>query len=345
MADFNQQAEFAAPNKGDLSYPWFVSADTTQSVLSWPDVIASIREAYSVPHGPTASPPRTVARGKGNWLRALTAAPPASRTMGAKIFGMGRSQKVNYLIALFSQEGGHLIGLVDASLVTAFRTAGTSAVAVDRMAPQGEAVLGLLGSGLEAQSHARAIAAVRPLKEVRVFSPTPARRDAFAEAFTRDTGIPCRAVATAREAISGASIAAAAARSFDEKPILLGEWLEPGTLVVSIGSTLPEQRELDSEAVRRADLIVCDTVEEVVEETGDMLVAKADGIEFEHKIVSLNDLLCGEADAEMAAARLPMFKSIGAGIQDIAVAELALNLAVAAGGAVRLEAGFLTKGM
>lgn len=339
------ELEGAGIGAGELAHPWFVSAKTTQSALDWPAVIACVREAYSVPHGPAASPPRTVARGEGTWLRSLTAAPPASSTMGAKIFGMGRNRHVNYLVALFSQECGHLVGLVDANLVTAFRTAATSAVAVDRLAPRGEAVLGLLGSGLEAQSHARAIAAVRPLREVRVFSPTPERRHAFAQAFEAETGVACRPVGSAQEAITGATIAVAAARSFDETPILLGQWLTEGMMVVSIGSTLPEQREIDSEVVRRADLIVCDAVEEVEEETGDMLAAKADGVAFQHKIISLNALLCGMADERAAAARLPMFKSVGAAIQDIAVAELALKKAVATGGAVRLPIGFLTKSM
>jgi ornithine cyclodeaminase/alanine dehydrogenase-like protein (mu-crystallin family) len=135
----------------------------------------------------------------------------------------------------------------------------------------------------------------------------------------------------------------AAARSHDETPILRGKWLRDGMLVVSIGSTLPEQREIDEEVVAGSDLIVCDICEEVIEETGDMLAAKAAGVEFEHKIISLNDLVSGQADDRAAAARRPMFKSVGAAIQDIVVAELVVEKALAAGLARSSGLEFLLK--
>ena len=155
----------APPVAGDVVHPVFVSAETSRRVLSFPDAIAALRAAYSVPHGPSASPPRVVARSDGTDVRALAASPPQSRDMGAKLFGFGHSKQVSYLIALFERETGALAALLDANLITAYRTAATSAVAVDRLAPAGEPVtLGVLGSGLEATMHVRAIAAVRPIR-------------------------------------------------------------------------------------------------------------------------------------------------------------------------------------
>ena len=327
----------------DLAHPLFVSAEASRQVLVFADVIAALRAAYAVPHGPLVSPPRVVTRGNGNWLRALAASPPGSRYMGAKIFGFGRAKSVSYLIALFEQQTGALAALVDANLLTAYRTAATSAVAVDRMAPSGPVALGVLGSGLEAQMHVRAIASIRPIRALRVFSPTAANREAFADLFSAELGIRCIAVANAEKAVDGATIVLAAARSHDETPVLRGRWLREGTLVVSIGSTLPEQREIDEDVVAACDLIVCDICEEVINETGDMLAAKAAGVAFEHKIVSLNDLMTGAAADRLAAARRPMFKSIGAAIQDIVVAELVVNKAVAAGLAQPTPLGFLMK--
>jgi len=333
----------AAQSVADRTYPLFVSAEASRQALVFTDVINALRAAYSVPHGPLVSPPRVVTRGHGNWMRALAASPPGSRYMGAKIFGSGRAKSVSYLIALFEQETGALAALVDAHLITAYRTAATSAVAVDRLAAAGPAVLGVLGSGLEAQMHARAIAGIRPIVSMRVFSPTAANREAFAANLGRELGIGCVAVGSAEEAVEGASIVVAAARSHDETPILRGRWLRAGMLVVSIGSTLPEQREIDEDVVAACDLIVCDAPEEVIAETGDMLAAKAAGVAFEHKIVSLNDLMTGAAADRAAKARRPMFKSIGAAIQDIVVAELVLNKAVAAGLAQATPLGFLMK--
>ena len=144
-------------------------------------------------------------------------------------------------------------------------------------------------------------------------------------------------------AVEGASIVLAAARSHDETPILRGRWLRDGMLVVSIGSTAPEQREIDEDVVAACDLIVCDVCEEVARETGDMLAASAAGVAFEHKMVSLNELMTGAAADRLAAAHRPMFKSIGAAIQDIVVAELAVSQAVAAGLAQATPLGFLMK--
>jgi alanine dehydrogenase len=323
--------------------PYFIPAAATRDVLAWDEMIARLRAAYSVPHGHKSSPPRVVARGDSTWIRSLTGVPPGSRFMGSKLFGMSRDRHVNYLITLIDQETCAVAALVDANHVTAFRTGATSAVAVQRLAKAGPAVLSVLGSGSEADSHVRAIARVRPITALRVYSPTAARREEFAARMERELKITATAAASADAAVEGSDIVVAAARSHGEKPILFGRQLRPGMLVVSIGSTLPEQREIDPSVVDACDLIVCDMVEEVVEETGDMIAAKAAGVPFEHKLLSLNDLLLGKADDKVRQARLPMFKSIGAAVQDIAIAELAMEKAVERGLAIELPMEFLTK--
>ncbi len=327
------------------AHPMFVGAQVAEEVLGWRDMVERLGRAYAEPQHEGASPPRTVARGAaGNWLRTLTAVPPGARYMGAKVFGIGRKKTLEYVVVLIDQETGRVAGFVDGNAITGLRTAATSALAVDRMAASGACTLGVLGSGLEAHTHVRAIAAMRPVAALKVFSPTPAKRDAFAAEFSAELGATCEAVASAEAAVAGASIVVAAARSRDESPILYGDWLVPGTLVVSIGSTLPEQREIDSTVVEACDLIVCDTVEEVTDETGDMIAAAASGVAFAHKMVPLADLVAGKASQRLATARLPMFKSVGSAIQDIVVAELALEAARACGRAVELPVSFLTKG-
>ena len=323
--------------------PLFVSAAVSQQVLSFPEMIAALRRAYSVPHGQRVSPPRVVARDQGIWFRALAACPPGSRYMGAKIFGLGRSKTVSYLIALFEQETGALAALVDGNLVTAYRTAATSAVAFDRLAPAETRTLAVIGSGLEAQMHARAFATVRKFSAMRVFSPNAENRDAFARTLGADLGIEITAVDSPETAVTGADAVVAAARSYDETPILLGRWLRPDMTVVSIGSTLPDHREIDEDVVQVCDLIVCDVVDEVLKDTGDMLAAKAAGIAVEDKCISLNELMTESVPERVASARLPMFKSAGASIQDIVVAELAVHKAVEAELATKSDLNFLMK--
>jgi len=326
---------------------YFVSSSLARAHLRWDEVIACVAKAYREPQSAAAMPPRTVARFEGSWLRTLPAIPARGRYFGAKLMGgsFRRAPRpgVQYVIVLFDQVTSRIAAFVDGELVTAFRTAATSGAALDRLARPGPMRLGVLGSGLEAGTHVRAFAAMRPIDSVTVFSPTPARREVFAANVGKELGVPCRAVDTPEEAVSGATIVLAAARSRGEKPILRGEWLSPGAVVVSIGSTVPEQREIDVSVVARSDLIVCDMVEEVMHETGDMIEAARAGIDFRDKIVSLNALLRGEVDDRLARATQPLFKSVGSGLQDVVVAELLLTKALADGSAVELPIEFSFK--
>jgi alanine dehydrogenase len=107
-------------------------------------------------------------------------------------------------------------------------------------------------------------------------------------------------------------------------------------LVASIGATLPEHIEIDVAAIERSDLIVADMPGEVMEETGCFRAAHAAGIRFAEKFVSLNDLIAGKADARLGAAKQPMFRSVGASLQDLAVADLAYRAALSRGLAAEL---------
>lgn len=324
----------------------FVSGETTRKVFRWNDAVAALQNAYARPDDHAAAPRRSIAQSGNAWLRSLPAAPVGGRYFGAKLMGMAMAAElpgVEYVIVLFDRQTSKIAAFLDANLLTGFRTAATSAAAVDRLAPAGGATLGIIGSGLEAAMHARAFASIRPLDEVVVFSPTPEKREAFAQALTRDTGVAARAVDSAQAAAAGASIVLAAARSRGELPTLYADWLAPRATLVSIGSTIPQQREIDVSVVDWADLIICDTLDEVLEDTGDMLAAQQAGIDPRSKSHSLGALMRGEIDALRAEARRPMFKSVGGGLQDIVIAEMILEKALEAGLAQPLPIDFDTK--
>lgn len=153
--------------------------------------------------GSTALPPRTVARAPGVWLRCLPAIPANGRYFGAKLMGMAPSSTtpgVDYVIVLFDRETSGIAAFVDANLVTGYRTASTTAAALDRLVPREPVTLAILGSGLEATMHLRAFASIREIGACTVFSPTPHKRDAFAQSLGAELGIDIRAVATPAEA-------------------------------------------------------------------------------------------------------------------------------------------------
>jgi ornithine cyclodeaminase/alanine dehydrogenase len=136
-----------------ISTTFLTDADV-KALLRWPDLVDAIRTAYATPIGPAAIPPRAMARADGTWLRTLSGAPDGSRYMGAKLIAASpRNGRASYLIPLFDRETTELVALIDGNRVTATRTAATSAVAVDLLAPPRPLRVAVIGSGLEARHH------------------------------------------------------------------------------------------------------------------------------------------------------------------------------------------------
>ena len=164
------------------------------------------------------------------------------------------------LIVMFKAETGEPLAVMDGRLITEMRTAAASAVATQRLARSGAAVLGILGSGVQAKSHLAALRHVRSFNEVRVWSPRNA------PAFAERHGV--KAVPSAADAVRGADVVVVAASS--TTPILQGRWLSPGTHVNAIGATRPDWRELDDDLVTTARVFV-DSREAALRESGDVI--------------------------------------------------------------------------
>jgi len=311
-----------------------------QAVFGWRPAIAALRAAYAATGDNTGGgafdhgvryPARSVARGDHGWLRVLSGVPGDGGLMGAKIIAAAPgARQVSYLIALFDQESAELVALVDGNAITGYRTAATSALAADLLAVPGPLTVGVLGSGFEARKHLRAIAAVRDLAGARVYSPRAESRLRFADELA-DLDVPVITAPAAADAVAGADLVICAARSRDETPVLLGRWLEPGTTVVSVGSTVPEQREIDPEAIGRAEVIVADVVTEVVRDTGDFIAARAAGVTADDRVTSLAGLVSGQAPGRATPEQVVLYKSVGSAVQDLAVAGACVSAAAAAG--------------
>lgn len=302
-----------------------------QSVFGWRPAIAALRAAYAAADGDARYPARSIARGDTGWLRVLSGVPGKGGLMGAKIIAAAlHVGQVSYLIALFDQDSAELVALVNGNAITGYRTAATSALAADLLASPGPLTVGVLGSGFEARKHLLAIAAVRDVTAARVYSPRAERREQFAVEFA-GLGIPVAAAPSGAEAVAGATLVICAARSHDETPVLLGRWLESGTTVVSVGSTVPEQREIDAEAIARADVIVADVVTEVVRETGDFIAARDACVTADDRVASLADLVSGRAAGRAHGEQIVLYKSVGSAVQDLAVAAMCTRAAAEAG--------------
>ena len=299
----------------------FLSDANVAALADWRSTVDALAGAYGLPVSAAMVPPRSMARGEGFWLRSLTAISPSGATMGCKLIAASpRARRASYLISLFDQQTMALAALIDGNRVTGLRTAATAALAVDRLAPQRPLTVGVIGSGFEARNALECLAAVRTLKSVRVFSPTPASRERFAEGF-RPT-LEVTAIGSAEAAVQGVDVVLCAARSRDESPVLRGVWLPAGATVVSLGSTLPEQREVNEEAMARAACIVADMPEEVSHDTGDGIAAAKAGVDIAGTLVPLSDLVAGRIAPRRSDSDIVLYKSVGSALQDIVVAQM-----------------------
>jgi len=306
-----------------------------QAVLEWRPAVAALRAAYAATADGSRFPGRLIARGDGTFLRVLPGVPDGGGLMGTKIIAAApKAGRVSYLIALFDQATAELVALLDGNSVTGYRTAATSALAADLLAVPGPLAVGVLGSGFEAGKHLRAVAAVRDIAFARVYSPRAASRERFA-AEHADLPFPVALVTSPAAAVADTALVLCAARSHDESPVLLGRWLAPGMTVVSVGSTVPEQREVDAETIARADVLVADVLDEVLHDTGDLIAARADGVSVDGRAVALVDLVSGACAGRTSDGQIALYKSVGSAVQDLAVAAMCVRAALDGGTGTR----------
>lgn len=293
-----------------------------QSVFNWKGAVDALRDVYSVTEDADRFPPRGMARGDHGWLRTLSGVPATSEWMGLKIIAASvSSRQAAYLIPLFDQRTAQLEALLDGHSITGYRTAAMTALAADQLASPGVLNVAVIGSGFEARNHVRALAAVRDLSAVRVYSPRAESRAAFTSELA-DLPTTITAAATVEEAVGDATVVLCAARSRDETPTFRGALLRPGMTVLSIGSTLPEQREVATDVIARAALLVADVPDEVLDGSGDLLAARREGIDARSKTVAMADLVSGRHPGRQTKDQIVLYKSVGSAVQDLAVAEM-----------------------
>lgn len=204
-------------------------------------------------------------------------------------------------VVLHSGETGEPLAIVNASAVTAIRTAAVSAVATKLLARRDAAVLAVIGTGVQAQAHLAAIPLVREIRETRVFG--------------RSGGN----IGSAEEAVRGADIIVTATSAHE--PVLRREWIAAGAHINAVGSSVATARELDAETVAAASLFV-DRRESTVNESGDYLFALREGAIAgpEHIRAELGEILTGTAAGRKSDDEITLFKSLGLAVEDLASA-------------------------
>ena len=231
-------------------------------------------------------------------------------------------------ILLLDDRTGALAAILDGRLITEMRTAAVSAVSVELLARPDAVRLAILGSGVQARSHLEALALVRPLSSVTVWSRTRAHAERFAREMAGRCAAPVALAASAREAVATADIVVTAMSS--SEPVLEGPWVRPGSHLCVVGSSHPRMREVDTDTVLRSRVFV-DSRAGAAAEAGDLLIPVDEGRWSLERIVAELGEVAGGAAGRTAPEQITLFKSLGMAVEDLASAELAVRRARAQG--------------
>lgn len=236
------------------------------------------------------------------------------------------------LIAVFDAQTGTPRAVMDGTSITALRTAAGSALATRLLARPEAAVLAIVGTGVQARAHARAIPRVRSIREIRIVGRDPAKAAALVEEISRDMGLRAIACESVDKALAGAQIVCATTHAAE--PVIRGEALEPGMHVNSVGFNT-EGREVDGEAVRQAVVVVESRAAVLAPPpagANDLRWPLRDGVIGENHIhAEIGEIVSGTHPGRTSAQQITLYKSVGVAVQDAVAAHLVLEEAAKRG--------------
>jgi ornithine cyclodeaminase/alanine dehydrogenase-like protein (mu-crystallin family) len=260
---------------------------------------------------------------------------PKSGALGTKlvtVFGSNIAQGLPSHLAtilLLDSTTGALLSVMDGRYITEARTAAVSAVSVKLLAHPDASRLAILGAGVQARSHLRAIACVRGLKEVRVWSPSGRSRTLFVEEMQSETTATLTAVDDARAAVADADVIVLATAS--REPVVQSAWIADGAHIAAVGACRPDQREMDTALVARARVFV-DSRRGALAEAGDLVIPIAEGaFDATHIAGELGELAGAAVAARTTHREITVFKSLGMAVEDVAAAHLVYQRAMERG--------------
>jgi ornithine cyclodeaminase/alanine dehydrogenase-like protein (mu-crystallin family) len=222
-------------------------------------------------------------------------------------------------VILYDTETGEPLILFQDCSINESRTGAAGGLGAKHLARAGASRVAVIGSAVHAQTQLAAVAAVRNLTQVKVYSPTIEHRTDFARKMSHQLGREVSTAAEPQEAVDGADIVIAATNS--NKPVINGSWLTPGMHVTSIanGDKTRTRQEIDEETLRRADPIFVTSKETVCVNESDVFRAVRDQIISWERVHEISSLLLGETPGRTDERQITLFKLQGTGIMDVAI--------------------------
>jgi ornithine cyclodeaminase/alanine dehydrogenase-like protein (mu-crystallin family) len=316
--------------------PLLLTEDQIRRVLPLDDLITTMESALArFSAGDVQQPVRTVLSvGPENAFFGVMPAFSPPSALGCKLVTLFKGNTARGLpthlatIVLLDPETGAMQALLDGRYITEVRTAAVSAVSARHLARPDAGTLAILGSGVQAKSHLETLRYVRPVRTVRVWSPTAANRERFAREAPAE-GPPVTPVSTAEEADRDADLVVLATSS--PTPVVSSDWIAEGAHVMAVGACRPNEREMDPALVARGRLFV-DSRAGALVESGDIVMGIAEGLfEADHIAGEIGEVVLGRSAGREAPGEVTIFKSLGMAVEDVAAADLACRRAAAHG--------------
>ena len=304
--------------------PIYLKESDVAEFLDMPSAIQSLRDIFAAEaNGQANTVPRTRWPFGGVRLNVMGGGERTSKRFAVKSYGSGAFHVMLY------EEGKGLLAIVEANTLGQIRTGAASAVATEKMARPNAGKVALIGTGRQARTQALALKAVGALTELAVFAPTREKLVTFCYKLAEEMGgIQVRAAESGEDAVAGADIVVTATGSAE--PVLMDAWLTPGAHVNAMGANAANRRELDPAIVQRAALIVTDHIAQAKMEAAEFIDLDKAGKFDWSKVKTLAEIVGGPKPTRDAKA-ITLFKSLGVGLEDVAVASVIYDRAMASG--------------
>jgi ornithine cyclodeaminase/alanine dehydrogenase-like protein (mu-crystallin family) len=280
---------------------------------------------------------------RDGFLGAMPAYLPSTNALTTKLvslFPRNRDRPTHQaVLVVFDPGNGTPVALLDATEITAARTAAGSALSAELLAPEDAGVLAILGTGVQARAHANAVARVRSFERILVAGRDRSKAETLAADVRAEGSIPVEAVGTFEEAVRASDVVSAATHA--DAPVVRWRWLRPGTHVTSVGFNSSGLGEVDAETVARAALFVESREAALAPPPAgaiELIRAIADGtIDASHVRAEIGEVISGTASGRTSDDEVTLYKSVGVAVQDAAAAAMVLDAARASGAGTLVE--------
>ncbi|HZY65884.1 MAG TPA: ornithine cyclodeaminase family protein [Rubrobacteraceae bacterium] len=257
-------------------------------------------------------------------LNYMAAGAPELELMGIKVYSAARTG-FRFYTMLFDSEGGELLSIIQSDKLGQLRTGAASGVATKHLAREDATTLGVYGAGWQAESQLEAVAAVKDLERIIVYSRSEETRKDFAARMSEKLGMEIETTSSPEEPAAQDVVVT---MTSSKEPVLRGEWLTPGAHVNAAGSNFIFKSEIDRDVVRRASFVCVDSREELGLEAGDLMPSLETGAILPEAVYELGQVIAGQVPGRRGPEDITLFASQGLALEDVAAVRIVYDRAV-----------------